>query len=373
MLCGRALDSKLSYDEIYSAAQEVQDKFSESAAEIMGVDLSKFTNDVERRMVRSTLVEAVYGVKNHLVKYALTEIKGSSLDAESISGKWALEKELVGHVQESIEKTLPEQIKEGLEAEDYQEMIDELYTPLNMKMKRDLTLQEASQLWNNANEIGLLSYGTLESSGLFEEVEGFTPNKKTAQELEDLFQLRKLSDDEDLTSAINGSDGNGERDALKDKLEKLRSAINDGKHSVFKDNGEEAREYLLGHDGKKKYLNPEITDGLTYVPRTMQETLDDGQLNLVKLGNQEYLPNGKNLIPFDREEFDISDDYQSDNSLGDQLRTQMLEGGVPETEVDSMMDHLIANGGIELQQSPYQQQNPLDQLTPMPGGNDPFQ
>ena len=371
MLCGRAADAELSYDDVCFAANEVQDKFSESAADIMHVDLSRFTNDIEQRMVRNSLVEAVYGIKSHVVNYALTEVKKDKMDAESVSGKWALEKELVGHVRQSIEKILPEQIKQDLEAEDYQEMIDELYLPLNMKRKRDLTLDEASQLWDNANEVGLLSYGSLESTGLFEEIEGFTPNRKTAQELEDMFQLNKNveDDEESVASAVNESSVGSN---VGSKIDQIRKSISNGA-PVFREDDEGAKEYMLTTDGKKKYLGSEETDGLTYVPKTMQEALDDGQLKLVKLGNQEYVPNGKSLVPFDREKFGVNDRYQSDHSSEDMLRTDLLEKGVPEAEIGNFIDHLAQNGGLTMSEPNYQQQSPLDQLRSMPQGNNPFE
>jgi len=269
---------KIKRIDIDKAINEVYENYGQKAAEKLGINMLDVNPD-EKEFFYDIAINAAYSLAPGLIHYCLNV---EDAEVDNISAKWNLEKEMCNHVQKSVTNNLGEKVMNGLEANDYQEIVEDIYLPLNFKKKRDLTLEEARQLWDVTNQTKYLPVSVIKESGFYEEIEDFSGNKKTEEELKEMFQLDDINE-----ISLDKIDSN-----------MFRKLVDNGE-DIFKD---EKGDYLLRQDGGKEYLGQDITAGVDYTPKTMGELIDEGSAKLFQIGNNDFLATSQGPIKIDREE-----------------------------------------------------------------------
>ena len=274
---GKELSDKFEARELAEQQRKIADILGEKAAKEWNIDLSEidFGSEFDRLFYTRRLMEASFGITmDDLVE----ELTFSELTYESIPANWGggNQRDRPG-ITQRVSKALNGQYQhhaiKNISDETWVDMVEKVYMPLNVKRKRDLTKNEAIQLYSKGFNQGLLTEADATAKGLYEVTEDFDPNEKTRAEIYEKFGIGY----DDLQPREN-------RATLSTlESEQLQERINQGT-SVFRNT---QGDYVLTEQGPL-YINPEAN--LQYEPTSIRELLDDNRAQLIAQGDQ-YLLN----------------------------------------------------------------------------------
>jgi hypothetical protein len=230
------------------ATEKIYQELSNKALSKFNASIDHVPED-EQDFYRDIILQVAYGMEVGDVHKNL--LKNIPEDRDS-AGSWG--KELIDSSSNNLSKRYQEYIFRDLKADDYQEMA-EIYMPQNFERTGELLEQDAFQLWLKTYQHGLLTQGDMdEFSNAYSKKEDFEKNKKTKEDIADMFGFNV----EDKLEQYKPKEVQKE-DQLKDILPEL---ISNGLIPTVKD--EFGNEYIKGPNGALlpkdtflKQLNPE--------------------------------------------------------------------------------------------------------------------
>lgn len=283
--------------EVEKIAAQLYSSLVDDTLEFLGADISHLSG-YERYAVEDALVKSYYGItKGDISRLFWHETVGSVKDLKNVS------KELKKISHEHISNSYKLHLFSEIPSEVFQE-VAELYMPLNYKRKEGISGKldkvDAVRLWNTAYESGILTGEVMEQfSKSYKKVEDYKKNKKTKEQLDDIFGFHT----QDLEEKMQTTDN------LPSEIkEAVYQSINSGDIPVLKD--EEEKEFvrlsygdiLVGDDLREK------CDYTAMTPKDYDRSnIMSGKVPVIKDEDKLYIPGPKGLMEFDPGIYDIEE------------------------------------------------------------------
>jgi hypothetical protein len=281
---------KISDFDLRVMSETVRKLFVQEMSQKDGISFDSIENKFEQKLFENAYLSAKFGLYSSVFDQVFLV---EDATVESISGKWGMERELVGHIQKKTEEINNEFCYNNLEGSDYKEMIEQVYLPGNLQFAKELKDDELQNLYTNAVSQGLLGQSVLRDVPGWFKKKSYSGNKITEDELADLFKIGRQATPREEPSI----------DAIGDLLNRNAQVLRD-----------EGGDYLLTGSGKQ-YLTDEMKEQHDYTSKTFEEALGDDSLRIIN-------ENGKDILvdPIARIGYDLGDSLRGQpghNPFGD--------------------------------------------------------
>ena len=234
---------KMSHQELRKMRDEVIELLSDlGAKELGGIDFDALNcSDVEKLLYRNAIIHTAFGITESQIE-AATSIKDN--DFENIPHNWGGSifgrhtnrqgQTVKSQISQSLQGRLQQQLlfNSGITTKDYQDMFDQLYAPQNITRTRELTQNEALNLYvpaaiSDYGGAGLVaSQRVMETAkGAYTQVEDFEGKTRTTEEVDSMYGIVREKDiavftqENDLHSV--GYDAQKLTEALEDNKARL--------------------------------------------------------------------------------------------------------------------------------------------------------
>lgn len=171
-------------------AGSVFDALADEAMKKYGANLDHIDDDFKKRMIKSALVRSIYGVGEGDIYSTISDdakdIDSAKKNFSKLSG--AGSKDVGEYYRDIFMKNLSK-----IDASHLQDIVD-MYIPLNYERTEDLSIEDAKSLWITLYNQGILTPGDLSDYDAFESKKDFEKNKKTPDELSEMFR-RKIAEE----------------------------------------------------------------------------------------------------------------------------------------------------------------------------------
>lgn len=297
------VNGELNADNLYNAVEEVELELFKLACKKMGAnyDVLKDSEDVE--FIRPGLIKSVLGV-DYAAIMNLRNVKLKSKDDISMFGRG-----LGKSASENLNAKYQEHIFKDLEEEDFQAMA-EAYIPACYERTKDLTMnREGFNLWIKSFQEGLITSDVVEETGAYKKKEGYVANKKTKEDLAEMFDFNQ-GDEKELADApaavpeelrdmisqdpILSRNGRAIRasNLPEEAKERIRDDINSGNVPAVRDS---QGDYLALEDGNRIYLDDEFRKDLGDYQTMPEQDFMRSYANQLLRTQMEQVGNNPNL------------------------------------------------------------------------------
>ncbi|MAG60793.1 hypothetical protein CL619_03325 [archaeon] len=282
----------------YSAAdlrgnqEEVMQGLAVKAAEVFGIDPKTFDelDETAREFKIKQLVQAAFGISFRDIEDAT---KNASLKFEDMPYNWGsgLQKKANEHISGAAQQY----VLAPIEDEQWMDVIDNVWSPLNVKRSRTLERREIYGLVGKALQAGILSEEELTATSAYSTVKDFKKGTiMTDDEIKGTFDIRYANEDDLGISKRNGipaSEAAGLQKLIDEQgVPVLRNAKGD---------------YIVTPKGIG-YLDDDLKEAVNYDPIRLSDLLDSGKAKLVSQGDDYLASVGQAMYPINLEEEGIT-------------------------------------------------------------------
>ncbi len=289
---GVELSASYTHGELRARQEEVMAGLAIKACKIFGIDPKTLDelSGMKREFHEKMLVKAAFGVNFQHVEEATDN---ASSKFEDMPYNWGAS--LLQTANEYVSNAAQQYVLAPINDEQWLDVIDNVWTPLNVERTGTLSRREIYGLVGKALQGGLLSEAEVMATGAYQTNSSFEKGVVMDDaKISDVFGIRYAGDDElgiQKRNGIPASEAAGLQNLIDEKgLPVLRNAKGD---------------YIITKNGAG-YLGEDLQTALTYDPIRLSDLLDTGDAELISRGDETLAKVGGAMYPINLEEEGIA-------------------------------------------------------------------